>query len=58
MKPAQTRNWVSPTAPTPSSLPAKSRDGEIDDTITSTTRLVFSSITPFMSAPPHIATVV
>ena len=53
----QTRNCVNPAAPTPSSLPANREDVGIEETITSTTRLVFSSITPFMMAAPHISTV-
>ncbi len=50
---AHTRNWVSPAAPTPSSLPPKRWFGDTDDMTTSTTRLVFSSMTPFMTAAPH-----
>ena len=51
---AHTRNWVSPAAPTPRSFPARSVVGETPAAITSTTRLVFSSMTEVITACPHI----
>ena len=49
-----TRNWVSPAAPTPRSLPARSWVGGTPDATTSMTRLLFSSITPPMTTWPHM----
>ena len=51
---AHTRNCVSPAAPTPRSLPARRVVGETPDAITSTTRLVFSSMTDVITACPQI----
>ena len=49
---------MSPAAPTPRSFPARSFTDGIEETITSTTRFDFSSITPVSTAWPHIRTVV
>ncbi len=46
---------MSPAAPTPSSLPSSSVVEGTPDAITSTTRLVFSSITAVITAWPHIS---
>ena len=43
---------VSPIAPMPSTLPIMSWNGRTDETMTSTTRLDFSSITPCITTPP------
>ena len=50
---AHTRNCVSPAAPTPRSFPARRVVGETPAAITSTTRLVFSSITDVITACPQ-----
>ena len=55
---AQARNWVRPAAPTPRSLPASRWCGRTAETMTSTTRLVFSSMTLVSTAWPHMSTVV
>src|SRR5262249_40118280 len=55
---AHTRNWVRPAAPTPRIFPAKSWEADSEDTTTSTTRLAFSSMTPFIIAVSHMASVV
>ena len=49
---AQISTWVSPTPPTPMILPIISWNGFTDDTITSTIRLVFSSITERITIVP------
>jgi len=44
--------WVSPIAPMPSTLPISSSNGRTDETMTSTTRLLFSSMTPCITYWP------
>ena len=46
--------WVSPTPPTPSTLPARSVEGRTLDITTSATRDCFSSITPRRTFCPYI----
>ena len=49
-------NWVSPTRAIPIILPIISWTGLTDETITSTTLLVFSSMTPLITCDPNIKT--
>ena len=51
---AQIRNCVSPAPPTPRSFPARSVEGPMPEPITSTTRLVFSSMVEVMTTWPHM----
>ena len=53
---AQMMIWVKPTKATPMILPSMSSIGLHEETMTSTMRLVFSSITPFMIIAPYIST--
>ena len=50
----QSRNWVRPTRARPMILPIMSWKGLTDDTMTSTMRLVFSSITPRITCEPNM----
>ena len=50
------RNCVSPTRAIPIIFPIISSEGFTEETITSTTRLVFSSITPLMTCDPKMNT--
>src|SRR4030042_590916 len=52
----QMRNWVSPTRAMPIILPIISWTGFTEDTITSTTLLVFSSMTPLITIDPNMKT--
>ena len=54
--PAQITTWVRPTRATPIILPSISSMGLHEEMMTSTMRLAFSSITPFIIIAPYIST--
>jgi hypothetical protein len=48
-------SWASPSTPMPSTLPARRWCGRMVESSTSTTRVVFSSTTPVVTATPKVS---